>query len=199
MTEAALRPAATVRVWSAAVRCGHFVLAGTVLGALLLYEGGPWHERLGYVALLTAGWRVLYGFAASDRYACFANFVQPWAATWSYARALRARQEPHHLGHNPLGGWMIVALLVSALLAAGSGALYATDEFWGDALVYGVHQAAGWALAVLVPLHVVGVVFTSMRQRENLLRAMVTGVKTQPPAPTQEIQALKAPGVHPGL
>ena len=186
MSNTAARQPTAVRVWSAAVRCGHVLLAVAVLGALWLYEGGPWHERLGYVALLTAGWRVLYGFAASDRYARFSNFVQPWAATWSYARALRARQEPHHLGHNPLGGWMIVALLIAAQLAAGSGALYATDEFWGDAVVYGVHQAVGWALAALVLLHLAGVVFTSMRQRENLLLAMITGVKRQPPTPKDD-------------
>jgi cytochrome b len=35
-------------------------------------------------------------------------------------------------------------------------------------------------LIVLVALHVVGVVFTSIRQRENLVKAMLTGMKKAP-------------------
>ena len=179
MTEAALRPAATVRVWSAAARCGHFVLAGTVLGALLLYEGGPWHERLGLRCFANGRLaRVVWLCRKRSLRLFLPTLFSPGPATWSYARALRARQEPHHLGHNPLGGWMIVALLVSALLAAGSGALYATDEFWGDALVYGVHQAAGWALAVFGAAACGGRGFLpACGSAKNLLRAMVTGVK----------------------
>ena len=30
-------------------------------------------------------------------------------------------REPRHLGHNPLGAWMIVALLTVGMLAAGAG------------------------------------------------------------------------------
>ena len=173
--------AATLPVWTLAVRLGHGALATGVLGALLLFEGGAWHEALGYVALAVATWRVVYGWRTRDAYARFGAFVRAPADTWAYARALPRGQEPHHLGHNPLGGWMIVALLAAVLLAAGSGALYDTDRFWGDPVVYGAHQIAGWSLAVLVPLHLAGVVFTSLRQRENLVHAMLSGRKRAPP------------------
>jgi cytochrome b len=99
------------------------------------------------------------------------------AATWAYARALLARTEPRHLGHNPLGGWMIVALLLAAVLAGASGALYTTDRYWGDDTVYAIHRVAGWSFAVLAPLHVGGVIVTSIAQRENLLRALFSGRK----------------------
>ena len=78
-------------------------------------------------------------------------------------------------------------LLGSALLAGASGALYATDRFWGDETLYTVHRIAGWAFAVLVPLHVAGVVVTFALQRENLVSAMLTGrkrVAAPAPAPT---------------
>jgi cytochrome b len=72
---------------------------------------------------------------------------------------------------------MIACLLFTVALVAGSGALYVTDRYWGDDAVYGVHRMAGWAFAALVPLHVLGVVVTSWRQRENLVAAMFTGRK----------------------
>jgi cytochrome b len=164
-------------VWSAAVRLGHWALAASVLTALWLHEGGPWHERLGYGALAVATWRIAYGFITSDRYARFGHFVRGPRKTWAYAVALAAKTEPHHTGHNPLGAWMILALLAAVLLAAASGALFTTDRFWGNETVLLLHTVAGWSLAVLVPLHVAGAVFTSWRQRENLVKAMVTGEK----------------------
>lgn len=69
------------------------------------------------------------------------------------------------------------ALLAAALAAGASGALYATDRYWGDPTLIALHALAGWSLALLVPVHVAGVLFTSLRQRENLARAMVTGRK----------------------
>ena len=168
--------AATVRVWRPGIRLAHWALAGSVLGCLLLYQGGTWHERLGYLALAVVVWRVATGLIgpAGDR---FSAFVRSRAATLAYAKAIRHGTEPRHLGHNPLGAWMILALLAAAGLAAASGAVYVTDAWWGDAAVYRLHQIAGWSLAVLVPLHLAGVALTSYLQRENLVKAMLTGTK----------------------
>ena len=172
-----MSPAAPVPVWGPAIRAGHWALAACVLACLWWYQGGAWHERLGYGALGLAVWRVAVGAVARTPHLRFRSFVHGPTATLVYLRAVLKRREPRHLGHNPLGGWMIVALLVAALLAGATGALYATDRFWGDETLYTVHRIAGWAFAVLVPLHVAGVVVTSALQRENLVRAMFTGRK----------------------
>ena len=159
------------------MRCGHWALAGSVLGCLVLYEGGAWHERLGYAALTLALLRSASGWLSSARHLRFTAFVQSPAATWTYTRTLFSRTEARHLGHNPLGGWMVVALLLAAGVAGASGALYTTDRYWGDDTVYVVHRVAGWAFAGLVPLHLGGVLVTSFLQRENLLRALFSGRK----------------------
>lgn len=171
---------ATVKVWPGLVRLGHAALAGTVLTCLWLHEGGRWHEALGYAAGAIAAGRVLLGWASRQAALRFSGFVRGPRATLAYARALRHRHEPRHLGHNPLGGWMIVLLLATALAASASGALYATDRFWGDATVHAWHQATGWLLAGLVAGHLLGVLLTSLLQRENLAWAMVTGRKRAP-------------------
>ena len=175
----------TTLIWPWPVRVAHGLLAACVLGALWLHEGGALHQALGWCALAVAVLRVVAGWVAKPPQLRFAHFVHGPRATWAYARQAWRGLEARHLGHNPLGGWMIVALLACAVLAGASGALYDTDRFWGDPLVYGVHQVAGWSFALLVPLHVAGVVFTSWRHRENLLAAMVTGHK-RPAGPGDE-------------
>ncbi len=170
----------SVAVWSLPVRLAHWALAGCVIACLVLHEGGRWHEALGYAALALALARTAGGFVARTPRLRFRAFVRGLHATLGYARALLGHAEPRHLGHNPLGGWMILALLACAALAGASGALYTTDRFWGDPVVYTLHQVAGWSLALLAPLHVAGVAFTSRRQRENLVAAMLCGRKRAP-------------------
>ena len=40
-----------------------------------------------------------------------------------------------------------------------------------------LHEGLTDLLMVLVALHVIGVIFTSIRQKENLVKSMVTGMK----------------------
>lgn len=166
----------TTRVWDPLVRVAHGALAACVLGCLWLHEGGPVHEALGYAALGIVVLRIAWGFGGRG-HARFADFVRAPGVVVAYARAVAAGREARHLGHNPLGGWMIVALLGCGLVAGASGALYVTDRFWGEAWVIRVHEVFSWSFALLVPLHVGGVVLASRRHRENLALAMLTGRK----------------------
>jgi len=56
-------------------------------------------------------------------------------ATWSYLVAVLQRREPHHIGHNPLGAWMILTLLACVGALAMTGWLYTNDRFYGDSFV----------------------------------------------------------------
>lgn len=165
-------------VWDHAVRGLHAALA---VGVLALLGSGFWsaapravataHEGLGWAvgAVLVA--RGLWGFIG-PRHARWRSFLRGPRVVWAYARNVTAGTEVRYLGHNPLGGWMVLALLVCTAVAVGSGALLTTDAFWGDEAVWRVHRFSSWALLGLVPLHVGGVVFTSRRQREALVAAM---------------------------
>ena len=166
-----------MQVWSAAVRCLHWTLAGSTIVSFATHEGGGrLHEWTGYLAWACAALRVIMGFAGPARWR-FCNFVRGARATLAYARAVAAGTEVRHLGHNPLGGWMVVLLLADGLATGFTGWLYTTDRFWGLAWLEELHGALGHAFIPLVGLHVAGVVFTSVRHRENLVGAMVHGRK----------------------
>ena len=81
------------------------------------------------------------------------------------------------LGHNPAGGGMIVALLVTIAATALTGWLQTTDTFWGSVALEKVHESLATAILALVVGHVLGVFIESWRHRENLVWSMVTGRK----------------------
>ena len=170
------------RVWSGPVRVLHWALVASVAAAWFTSSRiGPVHEWLGYAAAAVAALRVAWGFAAhGDRYARFAQFVRPARATLPYARAVLQHQAPRYIGHNPLGGWMVVGLLACVAALGVTGALYTTDWLWGYAWLANLHEALGWLLLALIALHLGGVAYTSWAHRENLVGAMVTGAKAAP-------------------
>ncbi len=167
----------TQPVWSLGLRLLHWTLALAMVGSYATHRGGGQvHEWTGYVALGAASLRVLLGFLGSG-YWRFAQFVRGVPATAEYALALWHRRERHYLGHNPLGAWMIVALLADSLATGLSGWLFTTDRYWGARWLEELHGVFGNALLPLLLLHLGGVVFSSRREHENLVAAMLHGRK----------------------
>lgn len=170
-----------MKVWDPFVRVAHWCLAACVLaawitGELKLKSVERPHEWLGYAVLVVVALRFVWGWIG-PRYARFGQFIAGPSRTLSYAKAALRGEEPRYLGHNPLGGCMIVALLVAAALASVSGWLSITDRFWGVDWVQDAHRVSGDGVIVLAVLHLAGVLYTSLRQGENLVAAMWSGVK----------------------
>ena len=173
---------ATVPVWDPLVRVGHWTLAASVLVAYATGEhAGAWHERIGYVALAAAAIRIAWGFVGSP-HARFGDFVTGPTRLRVYTRALRAGNEPRHLGHNPLGGAWIVLMLALVVATGVTGwALSGYGHHEAKALEE-AHEVLAGALLAAAAVHVAGVAYESFRHGENLVRAMVTGRK-RPPEP----------------
>ena len=170
-------PPARVPVWDAAVRVLHWSLVLTVAAAWLTrHSPGRWHEWIGYATLAIVAARTSWGFAGRS-YARFSDFVRAPSPTAAYTRDLLARREPRFIGHNPLGGWMVVALLAMVALVGFTGWLYTTDRFWGVPWVEELHETLSDILFAFVGLHILGVAYTSVRHRENLVSAMFHGRK----------------------
>lgn len=168
-----------IPVWDLAVRVLHWSLVLTVAAAWLTrHSRGSWHEWLGYATLAVVALRTLWGFIGSG-YARFADFLRSGRATAAYARSVFSGREARFVGHNPLGGWMVVALLSLVALVGLTGWLYTTDRFWGVEWVEELHETLSDILFLFVALHIVGVVFTSIRHRENLVASMLHGRKRE--------------------
>jgi len=170
-------------VWDRPVRLLHWTLA-LVLTAGWLLGGrhgrlGEVHEWLGYTAGAVVALRLAWGVWGS-RHARFGQFVRSPRAMLRYARQVVGGTAPRHIGHNPLGGAMVLLLLGCVAGLAISGCLYTTDWLWGYEWLYQTHYVLGWVLVGLVALHVAGVLVTGWQHGENLVRAMVTGRKAPP-------------------
>ena len=167
-----------IRVWDPFVRTFHWALALSFAVAWLAPEDQPLHALAGYVvgALVLA--RLAWGFVG-PRYARFSQFVRPPGAVVDYLRSIAAASERRFVGHNPTGGAMIVVMLASLAATAATGWMLTTDAFWGSIAMQRLHSVLAHGVLLLVFLHLGGVALASLRHNENLVRAMVLGVKRE--------------------
>ncbi len=166
-----------IRVWDPFVRAFHWTLAASFAAAWLSSEN--WevgHNAAGYAAGALVALRVVWGLIGPG-YARFAQFVRSPETVINYLWAIRDGSERRYVGHNPAGGAMIVVLLGAIAATAVSGWLMTTDAFWGSTALQRVHSALAHGVLALVALHLSGVVLASLRHHENLVRAMVVGLK----------------------
>ncbi len=166
-----------VLVWDWPVRIGHWLLVGAFALAWLTGESEEWrlvHAFAGGTVVGVILFRLLWGFIGT-RHARFASFVRGPQAVLDYVLGLLRRDESDYAGHNAAGGWAIVSLLGLGLLAGASG-WFAYQDIGGEWLKE-LHEALASGMLAVALLHVAGVVVSSIAHRENLVRAMLTGLK----------------------
>jgi cytochrome b len=202
--QAAARPV-EVQIWDLPTRVLHAVLIVTVaVGWATSGAEGTWflvHKYNGYVLASALLARFVWGFAGSRR-SRFADFVRPWRTVRDYAAALLRRDPPPAVGHNPFGGWLVVALLavlamlvVTGLFAVGGDGDAVAGPLAGIVpreIAHGIAQAHGALFRVvifLVTVHVCGVLVHGLLTGERAIRAMWSGRKMLPEAVARGEQA----------
>lgn len=168
---------APILVWDLPTRAFHWLLVLSFFGAYLSGDAEGYrtaHVLFGYAAAGLVAFRLAWGIFGT-RWARFGGFVFSPRAALAYARSLLAAAPQHFTGHNPLGSWAVIGLLVLIALACATGiATYL--EIGGDAFE-DVHELLSNAALFLVVLHIAAAIASSFLHRENLVRAMVTGCK----------------------
>jgi cytochrome b len=183
----------TIPVWDPLVRVFHWLLAGSFLVAWLTAEDAQFiHHLVGYLAVSLVIGRIVWGFIGSA-HARFSDFVTGPETLINYLKAMRHRQHPRYLGHNPAGAVMILLLLGSILATAftgmatlgieeQAGPLAGWVQNWGwhdDELFEEFHEFFSHFTQLLVFFHVSGVIVESWLHRDNLIKAMFTGRKKE--------------------
>ena len=179
------------RVWDFPTRLFHWTLAALVAAQ---YASGEsrllsmrWHFWLGYATLALLVFRVLWGFCGSQT-SRFADFVRGPTSVARYLAASARGTEMHSIGHNPLGGWSVLALIASSLLQVLSGLATSDDideagplaERVPSAWVARLSAIHGWnryVLLTLIGAHVIAVLLYLVRRNDNLIAPMLHGDK----------------------
>lgn len=179
-------------VWDPLVRIFHWsLLVFYFLAYFLQADRLDLHSHAGNTVALLVGFRLVWGVIGA-RHARFSQFVAGPARALAYLRQLVRNQSKHYAGHNPAGAMMILMLLFSLLVTAFSGMFLLAMEGSGplaDTMVspyisalpglqvQKIHTFFADFILLLVILHVIGVVASSIRHGENLTLAMITGRK----------------------
>jgi cytochrome b len=112
-----------ILIWDLPTRVFHWTLAASFFIALATGDSDRFrdiHVFSGYVVLGLIGFRIVWGFTGS-RYARFRSFLFRPGAVVAYVADLLASRASRHLGHNPAGGWAVLAMLALGLLICVSG------------------------------------------------------------------------------
>ena len=116
--------ARAVKVWDIPTRLFHWLLVALFAFSWWSAENDEmaWHYRSGIVLVSLLVFRVIWGFVGGST-ARFARFVKSPGKVLAY---LRQQDAAPPLGHNPVGGYSVVALLLALIVQTGTG-LFATD------------------------------------------------------------------------
>jgi cytochrome b len=196
------KPRQPVPVWDLPVRVFHWLLVVLILFSWYSGKAGgnlmQYHMWSGYAILTLVLFRILWGFVGSY-YARFDNFLHGPARGWWYGMSLLRNSAPPYLGHNPLGGLMVVLLLLCLLIQAGTG-LFSNDDIVTDGplvkwiskdtsdLLSRVHWLNFNLLLGLAAVHILAVFYYLLVRKENLIGPMFTGVKQSAQQQTHAVQ-----------
>jgi len=182
-----------IRIWDLPVRLFHWTLVVLMTVSYITAQvGGAWmklHFWSGYAILTLLLFRIAWGFVGSTT-ARFSHFVRGPAAWFVYLRDLLTSRRTFDVGHNPVGGIMVLVLIFAVLAQAVAGLFSADTDMgtvngplansipdkWVDRLT-SFHTFWVNVIWCLVALHVLAAITYLVWKRQNLIGAMFTGHK----------------------
>ncbi|MBU6395561.1 MAG: cytochrome b/b6 domain-containing protein [Sphingomonadales bacterium] len=176
----------TVKVWDPFVRVFHWSLITLFFFAWWSGENHDMdrHRQAGYAIFALVVFRIFWGFAGG-RTARFAQFLKGPGAIMAYLK--NHDPEAPSDGHNPLGGWSVVALLAVVLTITLAG-LFAVDvdgiesgpladwvSFDQGRMASEWHEGVFKAALAVIGLHVLAIGYYQVLNAQNLIGPMITG------------------------
>lgn len=201
-------PTKKVKVWDGATRLFHWALVLFIGLSYLTGEFGGFdftmpgsgkmvpnldiHMWSGLTILALVLFRVMWGFIGSDT-ARFSDFVSGPGAMIDYLKNLMKRSAKFVAGHNPVGGVVVIVMLVLLLIQAGTGLFAKEDDFFGNSgplnslvsedtakILTSRHKQVWGYIELLVIIHIAANILYWLVLKQNLIIAMFTGKKDAP-------------------
>ncbi len=187
-----------VPVWDAPTRLFHWLVVALVVACYVTFRLNwmDWHVWAGEAVLALLLFRLLWGVFGSDT-ARFSHFIAPPAAAIRHLMHLHHREPDTGVGHNPAGGWMVIAM-IAILLGQTLTGLYENNDIADEGpltelvparvanLIADLHTILWDVLLAAIALHLLAILSYFVVKRHNLLHPMLTGHKRLPeevPAP----------------
>lgn len=170
----------TIKVWDLFIRFFHWsVVLMFTLDYGLIEDGGSgsMHRILGYAIGILLILRIIWGLIGPTN-ARFASFFPTPQRIKRHLMDLKHGQVDPREGHNPLGGAMVILLLIMLAVISLSGWMQTWDQFWGEAWLEEVHEMAANFTLLLVVIHVSAVIVMTKVTGIPLLRTMLTGKRS---------------------
>ena len=177
-------PATRVRIWDGPTRIFHWALVLLIPAMWWTAENDQiaLHVTLGLAIVALLVFRLIWGFIGSST-ARFGTFLKGPRGVMNHLRGGGTAG----IGHNPLGGWSVAAMLLVLVIQVGLG-LFAEDNdglaagplsFWVSAdtaeALTDRHEFMFNVLLALIALHLVAVLYYAAIKRRNLVGPMITG------------------------
>ncbi|WP_020405469.1 cytochrome b/b6 domain-containing protein [Hahella ganghwensis] len=187
-----------IKVWDPFIRIFHWTLAGSFLIAYLTEDDfQSLHVWTGYCVAGLVSFRIVWGLIGGQ-YARFGNFIKRPSTVLNYCKQILKGNPDRHLGHNPAGGAMVAALLISLAITALCGMALLAGEGAGPLAgtlfahlpedpLEEIHEFFANATLILVLFHVGGVILASFQHKENLIASMIHGRKHADTLPSDNV------------
>jgi cytochrome b len=179
------------QVWDLPLRVFHWTLVIAFIGAYVTNRLGvnyfKYHLWCGYTVIVLVAFRILWGIVGTH-HARFTNFVRGPLTSLRYAWQILRGTEQSHAGHNPMGAWMVLLLLLTLFVQAFTG-LFGDDQIMNLGPLYGyvnaetssiltsLHRQLFYWIAGAAAVHILAVAAHVFFKEENLVSAMITGRK----------------------
>ena len=186
-------------VWDLPLRLFHWLLVASMVASYVtakFIDDRQWHFYVGYWTIGLLVFRILWGFFG-PRHARFANFIHSPSAIWLYVKGMFQRGSAPSIGHNPVGGLMVLLMLVLMSIQAATG-LFTTDAIiWAGPYNPSVSESTAsflstvhnWNFNVIIAaviLHVAAILFYAFYKKQNLVVPMLNGHKPAALVPDHE-------------
>jgi cytochrome b len=191
-------------IWDLPLRLFHWLLALSMVAsyvtAKLGFDWMQWHFYLGYWTIGLLVFRILWGILG-PRHARFSSFIRNPSAIWLYLKGMLNPNSARTIGHNPVGGLMVLLMLLLVAIQAGTG-LFTTDAVvWAGPYNPSVSESTAGFLSTVhdwnfnfiigaVVLHIGAIVFYALYKKQNLVVPMLHG--HLPAALVPEHEAIKS-------